>query len=321
MSIKATFPAGVQALTVNGLHQWDYGQALEIEAPDLPALVEVHFACAGMLEAVVRSCALADGKVTAAIPDICLEQTTPVVAWVYEVGETSGRTTRTVTLPIIQRAKPQGSVTISPAMSDKYTELAAAVNALVEGIKSGEIKVAVDHVENADHAATADNAAEAAHAAEADHAATADNAAEAAHAAEADAAGTLTEVLPPEKGGTGVKSLSELAAALGGGGGGSSDYAAEAGHATNADYAAEAGHATNANNAAYAVEAGNVSTFGGYSYGQLFAKDFSGNPIANGAMGLAGYSDGNVVYVDASQVIALQSRVADLEMRLASLGG
>lgn len=260
MSIKATFPAGVTALTVNGLHQWDYGQSLEIEAPDLPALVEVHFACAGMLEAVVRSCALADGKVIAAIPDICLEQTTPVVAWVYEVGETSGRTTRTVTLPIIQRAKPQGSVTISPAMSDKYTELVAAVNALVEGIKSGEIKAAVDHVENADHATTADNAAEA------DHAATADNAAEAAHAAEADTAGTLSEVLPPEKGGTGVMSLAALGAALGvgQGGGGSSDYAAEAGHATNAD---------NADAANYAYVAGSLITPHGVNYDYSYIDD------------------------------------------------
>ena len=195
MSIKATFPAGVTAMTVNGLHQWDYGRTLEIEAPELPALVEIHFACAGMQEAVVRSCALIDGKVTASIPDICLEQTSPVIAWVYELGETNGRTTRTVTLPIIQRAKPQGSVTIAPATADKYTEAVAAINAIMDGFESGGVV--------------------AGRAVEADHATEADRATEAARAAEADTAGDLNTVLAVEKGGTGCATLTELADKLG----------------------------------------------------------------------------------------------------------
>lgn len=197
MSIKATFPAGVTAMTVNGLHQWDYGRTLEIEAPDMPALVEVHFACAGMQEAVVRSCALIDGKATATIPDICLEQTSPVIAWVYELGETSGKTSRTVTLPITQRAKPQGSVTIAPATADKYTEAVAAINSIMEGFESGGVV--------------------AGRAAEADHATEADYAAEAATAKEAETAGDLNEntVLAVEKGGTGCGSLTELADKLG----------------------------------------------------------------------------------------------------------
>lgn len=195
MSIKATFPAGVTAMTVNGLHQWDYGRTLEIEAPDLPALVEVHFACAGMQEAVVRSCALIDGKATATIPDICLEQTSPVIAWVYELGETSGKTSRTVTLPITQRAKPQGSVTIAPATADKYTEAVAAINAIMDGFENGGVV--------------------AGRAMEADHATEADRAAEATRAAEADTAGDLNTVLAVEKGGTGCSTLTELADKLG----------------------------------------------------------------------------------------------------------
>lgn len=292
MSIKATFPAGVTAMTVNGLHQWDYGRTLEIEAPELPTLVEIHFACAGMPEAEVRSCTLIDGKVTAAIPDICLEQTSPVIAWVYEIGETNGRTTRMVTLPIIQRAKPQGSVTITPAVADKYTELLAAVNDLIEDIRSGDIAVSVGHVAQADHAAVADYAVEADHAAEADRAAA---------AGQADEAVTLSDTLAVEKGGTGVTSLEELAEKLGvnSGGGGSVDYASRAGYADSAGTASYAGSA---------------SAFGGYSYDQLFTQDFNGSPIANGAMGLAGVSEGDVVYVDASIVLDLAERVRQLEL-------
>lgn len=131
MSLKVIVPNGRTEITVNGLHQWNYGQQLEIEAVDLPAMVEVHFACSGMETAVVRSCAVVDGKVTAAIPDRCLEQTTPVVAWVYAIGETSGETVLTVKMPIVARTQPQPAPTVPEDVSDKYTEAVEAMNALV----------------------------------------------------------------------------------------------------------------------------------------------------------------------------------------------
>lgn len=132
MSLKVIVPKGQTEITVNGLHQWDFGRTIEIHADGLPSMVEVHFACAGMNEAVVRSCAMIDGAVTAAVPDTCLEQSTPIVAWVYDAGETSGATILTITLPIIPRTRPQPSETIPESVSDKYTEAVAAMNALVE---------------------------------------------------------------------------------------------------------------------------------------------------------------------------------------------
>lgn len=140
--IKAIFPEGVIAMTVNGLHQWDYGQTLQIQANGLPALVEVHFACNGMKEAVVRSCSAASGTVTAAIPDICLEQTSPVMAWVYIIGESSGTTTLTVTLPVTARTRPQPNATIPEDTSDKYTEAVAAMNAAAASLAKGDTTVA-----------------------------------------------------------------------------------------------------------------------------------------------------------------------------------
>lgn len=107
MSIKATFPTGVTELTIHGLHQWDYGQTLEIQADDLPANVEVHFACVGMTEAIVRKCTIVKGSAQASIPNICLEQGTPLKAWVCECGESSGETIKTITMPVTQRAKPR----------------------------------------------------------------------------------------------------------------------------------------------------------------------------------------------------------------------
>lgn len=141
MNIIAIFPSGASELIVHGLHQWDYGRKLEIHADDLPALIEVHFACAGMTEAVVRSCAVVQGVAEATIPDQCLEQTTPIVAWVYAVGESSGATIKTITLTVIQRARPQPGGTIPPTISDKYTELMAAVTEQVDALKKGNVTV------------------------------------------------------------------------------------------------------------------------------------------------------------------------------------
>lgn len=136
MSIKAIFPPGLGELTVHGLHQWDYGRKLKVVAEGLPAQVEIHFACAGMETAVVRFCEAKNDAFLAAIPDQCLEQTTPIRAWVCEVGGTSGKTLLTVKLPIITRTKPQPAPTVPEDVSDKYTEAVAAMNGLVEDFKS-----------------------------------------------------------------------------------------------------------------------------------------------------------------------------------------
>lgn len=140
MNIKATFPAGVDTLTVHGLHQWDYGRKLEISAPNLPTLVEVHFACAGQKDAVVRLASVADGVASVIIPDTCLEQTTPVAAWVYEVGTDYGHTALTVILPVTARAKPTAA-TLPVAVGDKYTELIGLVNKCLQQLADGTITV------------------------------------------------------------------------------------------------------------------------------------------------------------------------------------
>lgn len=155
MGIKAIFPPGVTELIVNGLHQWDYGRKLEIYSDDLSAEIEVHFACAGMDEATVRCCNVTLGVAKAVIPDMCLEQTSPIKAWVYEIGTTSGVTTKTITLTVTPRAKPQASEFTPDEYSDKYTELIAAVNEQVATLKEG--KVAVNRALTADKALKADN--------------------------------------------------------------------------------------------------------------------------------------------------------------------
>lgn len=141
MNIVAKFPLGVTENTVHGLHQWDYGRQLEIHADDLPAMVEIHFACLGMKVAVVRTCSAVDGVVTATIPDICLEQTAPIVAWVYAINGTEGATIKTLTLPITQRARPELEPSIPRDNSDAYTDFVNQVNKAVGDLKDGSVTV------------------------------------------------------------------------------------------------------------------------------------------------------------------------------------
>lgn len=142
MNLKAIIPSGQTEITVNGLHQWDYGRKLEIHSDELPALIEVHFACSGMTEAVVRSCAVVDGVATADIPDHCIEQTTPIVAWIYCIDDTSGKTERTIIMPIIARTKPAPSPSVPTFVSDKYTELIGAVNEQIGALQDGRVTAA-----------------------------------------------------------------------------------------------------------------------------------------------------------------------------------
>lgn len=161
MSIKVTFPAGENSVTVRGLYQWDYGQTLEIEAVDLGSeIAEVHFACAGMDEAIVRPCTFSGNIGTVTIPDQCLEQSSAISAWVYLPSVTQGHTSKTIVLPITARVRPAKTRDIPAEVCDRYTELIAEVNEAVNALENGNITVAkAKDATNAGHAASAGNAA------------------------------------------------------------------------------------------------------------------------------------------------------------------
>lgn len=175
MALKATFPAGSTSTTVMGIYQWDYGRELEIEALDLGSeIVEIHFACPYMNEAIVRACTFTDGVGKVTIPDICLEQSNPVTAWIYQIQGTEGHTSKSITLPITARTRPSVSRDIPNVVSDQYTELLTAVNETVEDLKNGDITVSkANSATNANYATSAGNASTANFATSADSANTA----------------------------------------------------------------------------------------------------------------------------------------------------
>ena len=159
MAIKAAFPEGTTSITLAPLYQWDYGQQLEIEAASLPSLIEVHFACQGMNEAVVHTCSCVNNIATVAIPDQCLEQSNDITAWVYEIDGTAGRTIYSIHIPITARTRPARSESIPQSVQDTYTQLITEVNDLLESLQNGTINVGYAiKADSADKAISADSA-------------------------------------------------------------------------------------------------------------------------------------------------------------------
>lgn len=152
MALKAIFPPEKDTITVAGLYQWDYGQELEIDAEGLPEVIEVHFSCTNMAEAIVRTCVRENGVYTVSIPDDCLEQTTPITAWIYNFAVTQGKTVKVITLPVVARTRPSVTREVSADDEDHFAQLVTDLNEAVRKLQSGEIKV--KEAENADVATT-----------------------------------------------------------------------------------------------------------------------------------------------------------------------
>ena len=143
MSLKVALSADAEPYIVNGLYQWDYGRVLEIEDYELGTeLVEVHFACNSMDEAIVRPCSFINGVGTVTIPDLCLEQSSTLIAWIYRISGTEGYTWKTITMPITARTRPTAKRDVPADVIDSYEELKVAAEQAVASLESGSILVA-----------------------------------------------------------------------------------------------------------------------------------------------------------------------------------
>lgn len=178
MAIKALIPANQNTITVGGLYQWDYGQVLEIECTELGSeVMEVHFACRGMEEAIVRPCAFSNGVGTVIIPDRCLEQTNDIAAWVYKINSTQGHTVKAITLPVVARTRPSKSQDVPTEYINQYGELIEEINEAVNALENGDVTAAkATHADSADSANTALSATNATYATSAMQATRADRA-------------------------------------------------------------------------------------------------------------------------------------------------
>lgn len=192
MALKVTFPANTTSITVGGLYQWDYGRVLEIECAEFGSeIMEVHFACHNMTEAVVRPCTFANGVGTVTIPDRCLEQSGNITAWIYKIVGSQGHTVKTIILPVVARTRPSKSQDIPAEYIDKYAEALTEINEAVDALEKGNITISnAIHANTADSAETAKSASNATYATSAGSATTAGSANTASNATYATSAGS-----------------------------------------------------------------------------------------------------------------------------------
>ena len=153
MITKVVFPKGETSVTIEPMHQWDYGRQLEIDVTGLPTVIEVHFACQGMTEAIAYACGVKNGVITVPVPNGCLKQTTPITAWIYVYEGDCSKTVRTIIIPVTARTKPPEHEDIPDNVGDRYTEVITQMNAVVDGLRDGSTPV-----KSAETATTAEKA-------------------------------------------------------------------------------------------------------------------------------------------------------------------
>lgn len=166
MAIKVHIPTGETSVTVKGLYQWDYGQVLEIECEEIGSeILEAHFACPNMAEAIVRACTFSNGLGDVTIPDECLEQTSAVTVWLCRVDETQRHTIKAITLPLTARTRPSNTRDVPANYTDTYGQLIREVSEAIDELEKGIVTAAkAIAAKDAEHAKIADSAASASYA-------------------------------------------------------------------------------------------------------------------------------------------------------------
>ena len=105
--ITAEFTSEIVNLRVTNLFQWDVNQVIRIGGLNVSGSIEVHF-CNKKSETalVVATPNPTNGYVYVNIPNALLTEPYDIVAYVYQREGTSKNTTKTITIPVIARKKP-----------------------------------------------------------------------------------------------------------------------------------------------------------------------------------------------------------------------
>lgn len=117
---------GYKNCVAYGLWQWDYGQELAIEnsSIDIPDGTEINF-YQGKLSHIAY---IKNNHVM--VPDLMLQNSMEIIAYIYIRSETSGETVLSIKLPVEARARPSNYIL------PEYTEYKRL---MPEGGKHGQI--------------------------------------------------------------------------------------------------------------------------------------------------------------------------------------
>jgi hypothetical protein len=109
--LTAKFTNNIDKTVVYGLTQYDKNIILQVEGLNLnDTLVQVHFANNSAMEAIVYLGAVNDNVLTVNIPNTLIIDNSAIYAWIYVNQENTGKTIKTIIMPIVSRNKPASFV-------------------------------------------------------------------------------------------------------------------------------------------------------------------------------------------------------------------
>lgn len=117
------FQEGYDEVTVEPIYQWDYGRKLRISGLDLPLAVQVHFCDKSCDKAIIHIAYKHDDYWEVPIPNALLQNSYGIQAYIYLTDEASGKTTKTIHIPITARTKPADFISEpDPTAEEKINE-------------------------------------------------------------------------------------------------------------------------------------------------------------------------------------------------------
>lgn len=128
MTTDALFFDDIKEITTEKLYQYDIGQKLKISGFDISENTEVHFKSPYSKIAKIATGTLNGSSLTVVIPDEFLESAGNGKVWVCSIDENEVTTIRTINIPIVERAKPDGYVSKADGSYRKFNEEIADLN-------------------------------------------------------------------------------------------------------------------------------------------------------------------------------------------------
>lgn len=104
--MEAIFTKGVEVINISGLMQWDVGQEVKISFPSMPATFQVHFGHKKAKEAYAVEAITQNGSAMVQIPNILLQQSQDIIAWVYVSSGMCCETTHIINFDVEARPRP-----------------------------------------------------------------------------------------------------------------------------------------------------------------------------------------------------------------------
>ena len=146
MTVSAVFGYGIEKVVTEPLFQYDIGQKLNISGLEVDETTEIHFKSPYSKIAKIATGTLEGSTMTVDIPDEFLENSGNGLVWVCLTDENAVTTIRTISIPIKERAKPDGYVSKGDGTYKKFDEEIAKLNA---GFQNCEKKLNIGAVTSA----------------------------------------------------------------------------------------------------------------------------------------------------------------------------